>query len=282
MKINNKNKSQIVLLGTGTPNPDPERSGNSVAIVVNDTPYIVDCGPGLVRRSAEAFNNGIKGLAISKLSRLFITHLHSDHTIGLPDIIFTPWVLERKEPLKIYGPSGIKNMTSHILAAYSEDIRERKEGLEPANDKGDKADVIEVKPGIIYEDDNVKVEALKMNHGSWDSYAYKFYTPDRIIIVSGDTAPFEGIEETYEGCNVLVHEVQSAEGLKTRNPEWKKYHSNVHTTTYELTEIANKVKPDLLILYHQLFHGANEQSIIDEMSGKYFGKFVSGKDLDVF
>ena len=279
---NCKNKSQIVMLGTGTPNPDPKRSGNSVAIIVNDTPYIVDCGPGLVRRGAEAFNNGIKGLAISKLSKLFITHLHSDHTIGLPDIIFTPWVLERKEPLKIYGPSGIKKMTSHILAAYSEDIRERKEGLEPANDIGDKTDVIEVKPGIIYEDDNVKVEALKMNHGSWDSYAYKFYTPDRIIIVSGDTAPFEGIEDIYKGCDVLVHEVQSAEGLKMRKLEWQNYHSSVHTTTYELADIANKVRPDLLILYHQLFHGLDEQAVIDEMNSVYKGEFVSAKDLDVY
>src|SRR5215203_3879707 len=108
-------KTRIVLLGTGTPNADPDRSGPSVAIVVGDTPYIVDFGPGVVRRAAAAFKKGVAGLMVAKLKTAFVTHLHSDHTVGYPDLIFTPWTLERKEPLEVYGPAGLKAMTGHIL-----------------------------------------------------------------------------------------------------------------------------------------------------------------------
>jgi len=88
--------TQVVLLGTGTPNTDPERSGSAVAIVVNGISYLVDCGPGIVRRAVEAYQGGVKALAVENLCHIFITHLHSDHTLGYPDLIFTPWVLHRK------------------------------------------------------------------------------------------------------------------------------------------------------------------------------------------
>ena len=129
-------KTQIVLLGTGTPNADPERFGPAIAVVVNDTPYVIDSGPGVVRRAAAAAKNGVKGLAAEKLQRLFITHLHSDHTTGLPDFIFTPAVLERDAPLEIFGPPGTKRMTDFIIRAFSEDIRIRLNGLEPAKPRG--------------------------------------------------------------------------------------------------------------------------------------------------
>ena len=92
--------TQVVVLGTGTPLADPERSGPAVAVVVNGAAYLVDCGPGVVRRAAAAEKNGIKALAVDKLKIVFITHLHSDHTLGYPDLIFSPWVLERAEPLE--------------------------------------------------------------------------------------------------------------------------------------------------------------------------------------
>jgi ribonuclease BN (tRNA processing enzyme) len=275
-------KSQIVLLGTGNPNADPERYGPSVAIVVNQTPYI-DCGPGLVRRAAAAYEAGVTGLEVSKLCCAFVTHLHSDHTVGYPDLIFTPWVLGRNEPLKVYGPPGIRAMTEHILAAYQEDIHERLYGLERANENGYQVHIEEITPGMIYYDQNVRVEAFYVNHGSWPAYGYKFYTPDRTIVISGDTAPFEGIVEAYQGCDVLIHEVHSSVGLQQRSPDWKRYHSRVHTSSVELAEIAAKVRPELLILYHQLFHGVvTEEELLLEVQEKYEGTVISGKDLGVY
>ncbi len=274
--------SEIVLLGTGTPNANPDRCGPAVAIVVNQTPYIVDFGPGVVRRTAAAYLAGVKSLAVPNLNRAFVTHLHSDHTAGYPDLILTPWVLGRNEPLQVYGPAGIRAMTEHILAAYRQDIDQRLYGLEPANKTGYQVQIHEIEPGPVYRDQNVKVEAFEVKHGSWPAYGYKFYTPDRTIVISGDTAPTESCIEAYRGCDVLIHEVYSAIGFKRRSAVWQKYHSSVHTSSLELAEMASKAKPGLLILYHQLFHGVSEEELLQELKDNYQGKVVSGKDLEVY
>src|SRR5215813_1295002 len=206
--------TQVVLLGTGTPNADPDRSGPAAAIVINDTPYVVDCGPGVVRRAAAAARKGVKGLAVEKLRRLFITHLHSDHTAGLPDFILTPAVLERDAPLEIYGPPGIKKMIDHLLKAYAEDVDIRLHGLEPSKPRGYLVKVHVIKPGVIYRDENVTVKAFPVKHGSWKyAYAYRFETPDRAIVLSGDCAPSEGVIEACNGCDLLIHEVYSTAGF---------------------------------------------------------------------
>jgi len=275
--------SQIVLLGTGTPNADPDRSGPAVAIVVNDTPYLIDCGPGVVRRAAAAFRRGVKALAVKNLKRVFITHLHSDHTVGYPDLIFTPWVLERDEPLEAYGPKGLRSMTEHILEAYQEDIRIRTEGLEPINREGYKVRVHEIEPGVIYRDQNVTVKAFLVKHGSWpQSFGYRFETPDRTIVVSGDTAPTEAIVENCDRCDVLIHEVYSQAGFQRRPPLWQRYHASFHTSSVELAKIAAEARPGLLILYHQLFWGSTEEELLEEVRSIYSGKVVSGNDLDVY
>ena len=275
--------AQIVLLGTGTPNADPDRSGPSAAIVVNDTPYLIDFGPGVVRRAAAAFQKGIKGLAVKNLNRVFVTHLHSDHTAGYPDLVFTPWVLERKEPLEVYGPKGIKAMTGHILKAYREDIDIRLRGGEPSNKTGYKVIAHEIKPGVVYKDGNVTVKAFLVNHGSWrEAYGFRFETPDRTIVISGDCRPSPSVIQNCDGCDVLIHEVYSEAGFATRPPEWQKYHSRYHTSSRELAEMASKAKPGLLVLYHQLFWGTSEDDLLKEVRAGYSGKVVSGRDLDVY
>ncbi|OGQ99580.1 MAG: hydrolase [Deltaproteobacteria bacterium RIFOXYD12_FULL_57_12] len=275
-------KSKIVLLGTGTPIPDPTRHGTSVAIVVNRTSYIVDFGPGVVRRAVAAYQSGVAGLRVKNLRKAFVTHLHSDHTAGYPDIILAPGMYGRSTPLEVYGPRGLQAMTDHILAAYEEDINERIHGLEKVNQRGYQVNVHEIKPGLVYQDQNVRVEAFRVRHGSFQAFGYKFHTPDRVIVISGDTAPFTGWLDIYQGCDVLIHEVQSAAGLRSRPPMWQSYHSRMHTSTIELAEIATKAKPGLLILYHQLFHGVSEEDLLREVQERYTGKVVSGKDLEVY
>lgn len=108
-------ETKLVLLGTGTPNACPNASGPSSAVVVGDRAYLVDFGPGVVRQAAKAYQQGIDALRPDRLMIAFCTHLHTDHTAGYPDLIFTPWVLERPKPLKVFGPKGIQNMTEHIL-----------------------------------------------------------------------------------------------------------------------------------------------------------------------
>ena len=121
-------ETKVVFLGTGTPNADPEHSGPSLAIIANGKAYLVDFGPGLVRqasRHSPEYGGKIDALSAANLTIAFLTHLHSDHTTGYPDLILTPWVLGRNKPLEIYGPEGITEMTDNILKAYDEDIKYR-------------------------------------------------------------------------------------------------------------------------------------------------------------
>jgi ribonuclease BN (tRNA processing enzyme) len=281
-----KSRTQVVMLGTGNPRPDPDRSGPSVAVVVNDTPYIVDFGPGVVRRAAAAFRKGVAGLTMPKLKTAFVTHLHSDHTVGYPDLIFTPWVLGREEPLEVYGPAGLRAMTEHILAAYGEDIDIRTNGLEHGNRTGYKVNAHEIKPGVIYRDENVTVKAFLVHHGSWrEAYGYRFETPDKVIVISGDCAPSQSVAENCDGCDLLLHEVYTQAGYDGSKEDWRKYITNFHTSTKELSALATKAKPKLLVLYHQMFFGGatdTEEGLLKEMRQFYGGSVVSAHDLDIY
>jgi len=279
--------TQIVMLGTGNPNPSPSQSGCSVAIVVNDTPYIVDFGPGLIRQAAAMsprYKGKIKGLDVKNIKHAFLTHLHSDHTTGYADLILTPWVMGRNEPLEVYGPEGINKMTDHILEAYEEDIKYRLYGYEPANNQGWRVNSHEfTKEGIIYKDENIKVEAFPVPHGSWpNAWGFRFTTPDKVIVLSGDSAPSQKIVEYADGADILIHEVYSKKGYDTKTEFWRAYHARNHTSTIELADIANQSKPKLIVLYHILFWGTDDKDILKEISNVYKGKVYVGKDLDVY
>ena len=282
MRTNHTTTTKFVLLGTGTPNAEPDRSGPAAAVVVNETPYLIDFGPGIVRRANAAAQCAIKGLTPPNLKRAFLTHLHSDHTAGFPDLILTPWTLGRDEPLHVYGPPGLYEMSEHIQAAYRQDIAERLHGKEPANPNGYSVVAHEIRPGLIYQDKNVSVEAFPVSHGSWPAFGYKFQTPDRCIVISGDAKPTDRSAGDYLGCDLLVHEVYSAVKLAQRRPDWQTYHSSVHTSSHELAQLCAQVRPELLVLYHQLFMGASASELLAEIGEIYDGPVVSGKDLDVY
>ncbi len=296
-------RTKVVLLGTGTPIPDPDRSGPATAIVVDGSAYLVDFGPGVVRRAeAAVLERGITALEPGNLKVAFVTHLHSDHTAGYSDLILTGWTSGRSTPLEVYGPSGIQSMTEHILQAYRIDIETRTnpEGNQRAIAEGWKVNAHEIKPGVIYKDANVTVTAFATKH-AMESYGYRFDTPDRRIVISGDTNPTEETINACNGCDVLVHEAQTLE-LYAKMPE--RLHSFVtkyHTTTEQLAALATKAKPKLLVVYHTIsfppgiappkflsssmgagvFRSAPEV-LQEEIGSRYSGEFVIGRDLDVY
>ena len=275
--------TQVVVLGTGTPSADPERWGPAVAVVVNDHAYLIDCGPGVVRRAAAAEKNGIAALNSKKLTIVFITHLHSDHTLGYPDLIFSPWVLGRKEPLEAYGPRGLKNMTSHIEKAWAEDVRVRRQGLEQANATGYTVKVHEIRTGVVYRDENVTVTAFPVKHGIWkEAYGYTFQTHDRKIVISGDTAPTDEVAKACNGCDVLLHEVFNPHGDELNDPHWKEYFATFHTSPAELGQIARNARPKLLVVYHQVLEKLPEPDLAEQIKKEYSGAWVLAKDLGVY
>ena len=279
-----ESRLRVVMLGTGTPNADPDRDGPSVAVVVDDVSYLVDFGVGVVRRAAAAERAGIKALGATNLTRAFATHLHSDHTLGLADLILTPWILERPTPLTLYGPRGLRAMADHLVAAYSDDIRIRTRGGEPKHQHDPRQVIVhEIAPGIVYRDERVTVTAFAVPHGSWErAFGYRFDTPDRTIVISGDTGPESHIEEQCRRCDVLVHEVYSEAGFAKRPREWQAYHARYHTSTRQLAAIATRAQPGLLVLYHQLIWSSTEEELLQEVRAAYGGRVVSAHDLDVY
>ncbi|WP_167610126.1 MBL fold metallo-hydrolase [Maribellus sediminis] len=279
-------QTKVILLGTGTPNPDPDHAGSSVAILVNDNAYLVDFGAGLVRNAARMtpqYGGEFPQLEAKNLKLAFLTHLHSDHTIGLPDLLLTPWVLERDVPLELYGPVGTKHLADNIVEAYKADIDYRLNGLEPANETGWKVNTHEFEEdGIIYVDSLVKVEAFHVEHGSWiNAFGFRFTTPDKTIVLSGDTRPCENILNYSKGADILVHEVYSYHRWTKRNEFWKKYHAANHTSSLELGELAAKTKPGKLVLYHLLSWGDTEEDLLNEIATKYDGEVIVGHDCMV-
>lgn len=278
--------ARVVVLGTGTPNADPDRSGPGVAIIAGGRSYLVDAGAGIVRRAAAAAErHQIPSLRPSSLTRVFVTHLHSDHTLGLPDLMLTGWTLERTAPLDAVGPPGLRAMTSHIEEAWREDIAMRLYGLEPQSSRGYQARVTEIsQAGRVHEDDAVRVDAIAVPHGSWpEAFGYRFETADRVIVVSGDTTPSDAIVDACGGCDVLLHEVYSTVRLEARPAEWQRYHRAVHTSARELAALAARARPKLLVLYHQLYWGATDEDLIREIrDAGYAGPVVSARDLDIF
>jgi ribonuclease BN (tRNA processing enzyme) len=285
-------RTQVVLLGTGTPPADPDRSGPATAVVVNDTPYLVDFGAGVVRRAkSAAVDKGITALDPVKLRVVFLTHLHSDHTVGYPDLILTPWVLGRRVPLEVHGPSGIKAMTEHLFEAYRADFetrtRDRRLFSVGAFPEGHAVNAHEIRPGVVYKDDNVRVTAFATKH-AMESYGYRFDAADRSIVISGDTNPTQATIDACNGCDVLIHEVLTLEWLAKR-PDFHEYAARHHTTTEQLVELATKARPRLLILYHSSLslrpavdaERSPPATFLREMS-KYAGQLVVGRDLDVY
>jgi ribonuclease BN (tRNA processing enzyme) len=254
-----------------------------VATVSPKQAYLVDCGPGVVRRAAAAEKKGIAALKVTDLKTVFITHLHSDHTLGYPDLIFTPWVLGRSEPLEVYGPRGLKGMTDHIEKAWKKDVAVRTRGLEQANRTGYKVAVHEIAPGVVYRDANVTVTAFLVKHGIWDqAFGYRFDTKDRSVVISGDTAPAEAVVDACHGCDVLLHEVYNPHGDELKTAHWQEYFKTFHTSPEELGDIARRAHPKLLVLYHLSMEKLPEEDLVEQVRKNYGGKMVSAKDLDIF
>jgi ribonuclease BN (tRNA processing enzyme) len=276
-------RTQVIVLGTGTPIPDPERSGPAVAIVVDSVAYLFDAGTGVVRRAAAAARLGVTALQAPHLGILFLTHLHSDHTMGLNDVMFTPWIQRRALPLELYGPPGTARMANSIVEAYSEDIAERLAASAGPIAGAFRANVHEISEGVVYTDARVTIRAFAVPHAGWTySFGYRIQTPDKVIVISGDARANPAIVRECNGCDILLHEVYSDSGFKSIPPLRQIYHANAHTSATQLGDIATAARPKLLVLYHQLFFGASDSTLTAEVRSRFSGRVVSAKDLDRF
>jgi ribonuclease BN (tRNA processing enzyme) len=275
-----RDSAVVVMLGTGTPRPTPDAWGPATAVVVGRRVFLVDAGVGVERRLAAA------GLPTTGVTATFITHLHSDHVLGLADLIFTSWVLGRTRPFPVFGPHGLARMTQHLYAAFSEDIRIRTEGLEHESRDGYRIAVREIGPGVVYDSGGVRVTAFLVQHGEWrEAYGYRFDAPGRSIVLSGDTRPSQELVRMATGVDVLIHEVQPSDS--TLHPghrsaaDWARYVREYHTTALQLGELAARARPKLLVVYHNGRRGAADR-ILADIRRSFSGPVAIASDLQRF
>ena len=269
----------VIMLGTGMPPPNPERSGPATAVVVGTRVFVFDAGPGVMRRIAAA------KLPIDGPTAVFLTHLHSDHTLGLPDLIFTSWVMGRRTALPIFGPTGTKAMVDHLTAAWAGDIDVRTNGLEHAAPGGHRTSVREVAAGVVYESDGVKITAIPVPHGIWkEAFAYRIDTPKRSIVISGDTRYSAALADAARGVDVLIHEVYVGANVKPEmragGDDWPRYMKRSHASDEEVGRVATRAKAKLLVLYHIVGPWTPEALTAGVRRGGFRGRIAIAHDLD--
>jgi ribonuclease BN (tRNA processing enzyme) len=272
----------VIMLGTGTPVPDAEAWGPASAVVVGDRLFLVDAGAGVTRRLAAAGFPRVKSVTAT-----FITHLHSDHTLGYPDLIFTTWIMGRREPLAVYGPPGLRRMTDAILDAWRDDVDVRVKGLERETRDWLRVAATEIQPGVVYDRDGVRVTAIPVPHGDWPAFAYRFDVPGRSITFAGDTAPSAALVKAARGTDILVHEVYNGKRVapeaRPGGEYWPEYLQKYHTSDAELARIASEVRPGLLVLHHVLRLGGTADEILQHIrEAGYTGRVAVARDLDRF
>ena len=285
-----------VVLGSGAVAPNPHRFGPSGAIVVNDTPYLIDAGEGVWRglTKASLAHDGLlmEALHPKKITKVFLTHLHSDHTVGLPALMLLPWTAGNSEPLTIFGPVGTKKLVDHLTEAYHGDLSERLNGPERKNKSGWKTIVHEIaETGQVYEDENISVEAFHHRHGSFkQNFLYRFSTKDRVIVWSGDGQSGQAFADAARNADVLFSELTTVENLKnavwggTSFEEKQEIIWSYHMKPKELAELATEASVKRLVLIHECNYSEpyDNLALLNELKRDYTGEAFSSRDSDVF
>jgi len=212
--------TKVLVIGTGNPPPNPYRFGPANAVIVNGYPYFVDCGEGWFRAVGKSvLSQGAIDLAsvfdLQNLKYMFLTHLHEDHTVGLPSFVSGPYKFGPGPDKKIYGPTGVDDMLSHINAAWKLDRKEMAQGSTTQKADGSTGVGIPVWPEtdvngrLVFEDDNVTVEAFPTKHGFLEhTFAYRFTAKSdgRVIAIGGDGHYSEGLANAAKDADVLIIE----------------------------------------------------------------------------
>ncbi|MEP6711991.1 MAG: MBL fold metallo-hydrolase [Ferruginibacter sp.] len=268
---------KVTLLGTGTPLPIMERFGPSILVQAGDEVLLFDAGRGCLQRLRQV------NVSYDKINALFLTHLHSDHIVGLPDLWLTGWLIsERVTPLNVFGPVGTGEMIKYLQKAYAFDIK-----IRAADDRrfkeGSKMLVKEIQEGVIYERNAVKVIAFKVDHHpDIPAFGYRIEYNGHSVVLSGDTRYSENLIRFAKGTDLLIHEVAVApDTLSKSDPKYPIFAH--HTTVEQAAKIFREVKPKLAAYSHIIkLYGHNEQELLKRTKANYPGPFVIGEDLMSF
>jgi ribonuclease Z len=265
---------EVLLLGTGFPRPDPERAGPATAVVFKDGVFLFDAGRGVTQRFWAS------GHALKSLRAVFLTHLHSDHTSGLPDLFNTSWIFGRYEPLRLFGPPGTRELADAMLAFFAVDVPIRRDLTEMHPGAGATVDARVVEEGIAYAEDGIEIFAFRVDHQPVkDAFGYRIAAAGRVIVISGDTKKSDNLIRHAKGADVLIHEAYLPEHFdKVDTPERAARLKAYHTSAEEAGQVAAAAGVKLLVLTHLIPAGADETFL--ERAARFFkGRIVVGRDL---
>ena len=277
---------KVVLLGTGTPISGAEQFGASILVEAGGNSYLFDCGRGCGIRLNQVY--GVKEM--HRADTLFLTHLHSDHTVGIPEVYLNGWIHGRAEPFRVFGPPRARQLMDGLRESYAADIDHRSYELEKfgysSQIGGSEVDVNEVAEGLVLDEDGVKIFAFEVEHGHANpAFGYRVEYDNKIIVISGDTAPSKNLVRHARGVDVLIHEVMSPALLRAisrrydNDPNITKFLVDVHTTAPDASEIFKQAQPRLAVYYHTPASEANTTELLDVTAKTYGGRVVVGQDL---
>jgi ribonuclease Z len=251
-----------------------ERFGPSILVEAGQEKLLFDCGRGALQRLYQ--------LKIEQVDGLFLTHLHSDHIVGIPDLWLTSWVMGRSVPLRIWGPAGTQLMMSYLQQAYSFDIHMRRDVDQNLPPHGVEIDVQDIHQGVVYQHGDVKVTAFEVDHGQVKpAFGYRIDYAGHSVVLSGDTRYSENLIRFAQGTDVLIHEVLDPEAYRnlanSYTPAQRAQVLAHHTTPDEAGKVFTKVAPKLAVYSHIV--PPDVPDLVPHTRKTYAGPLEVGEDL---
>lgn len=255
----------VTILGAGTPFPDTARFGSAILVEAGGKRLLFDCGRGAVLRLAAIGRNA------SQIDGLFLTHLHADHVVGIPDLLLTGWFLGRDRPLPIWGPQGTRGMTDHLLAAYAFDIQSREAPPERLPPSGIALDVHEIDQGTVYSDGSLRVTAFTVDHGPvHPAFGYRVDYAGHSVVISGDTKFSPNLIQFAKGADCLIHAAWSVGATNPTPPA-----ERTLASAEDAARVFAAVHPKLAVVTHY----RDATGIEPTVRAQYDGQFVLATDL---
>lgn len=265
----------VTLLGTGSPEPAFDRFGPSTLVQAGNQVLVFDVGRGANQRLAQV------GLAVDRIDAIFLTHFHSDHVVGIPDLWLTGWLRTRmSRPLNVFGPPGTRQMMEHLRQAFEMDIRDRIESEPDLPRAGSEFKAAEIQQGAVYENKGVRVSAVRVDHtGVSPAFGYRVDFQGRSVVLSGDTRLSTDLIKFATGTNLLIHEVYDAsDEYLNQNPRSVRVRT-FHVSAREAGDVFQRIRPKLAVYSHIVLRGLAVPDLVARTRSTYSGPLVVGEDL---
>ncbi len=271
---------RVTLLGTSSPSPTIDRFGMSTLIEAGAQRLLFDCGRGTIQRLFQL------GPDYPRVDKLFLTHLHSDHIVGIPDLWLTAWIMGRKTPLTVWGPTGATHMMTHLEQAYQADIHIRRDLDELLPQSGIDFITHEIEEGFEYRQGGVAVSAFDVDHHPvTPAFGFRIEYGGNVVVLSGDTRPSDNLVKRSQGADLLIHEVLAPQAFMRRATQMTDHHRQAviehHTTPQQAGEIFSRINPKLAVYSHVIGGPGTgyKTELIEGTRATYSGAVEIGYDL---